>query len=50
MVETTSQVIELLEQQNTLLSGIYTNQLFVIGCSGGLLVLFLLFKFIKKFI
>jgi len=39
----------MLAEQNELLGGIYANSLFVIGVSGALLVLFLLYKFIRLF-
>ena len=45
-----NQVIELLTQQNELLSAIYTSLLFSLGCAAALLVVIVLYRFIKKFI
>ena len=49
-MENQIQIIELLAQQNDLIAGLYTLLLFGTGCLGALLVIIVLYKFIKKFI
>lgn len=39
----------LVAQNNELLLRVHTAQLFIIGVSGALLVIFLLYKFLRKF-
>lgn len=36
-------------QQTELLQGIYINQLFMIGCAGAVLVVYVLYNFLRKF-
>lgn len=48
-VDTLAQVETLLAQNVDLLLHIYTAQLFVIGITGACLVIFLLYKFLRKF-
>lgn len=45
----TNVLIELIETNNDLLTRIYVNQLFAIGVTGALLVVVLLYKFLRKF-
>ena len=48
-METTSAIETLLVQNNDLLARLYVGQLFVIGVTGACLVVFLLYKFLRKF-
>lgn len=45
----TASTIDLLATNNELLLRIYTTQLFVVGVLGAVFVLFLLYKFLRKF-
>lgn len=49
LIEFLTTSLEPLVQQNELLLRLYTGQLFVIGVSGAILVLFLLYKFVRSF-